>query len=111
MNAAQSAAVTEFGSDSRFSRTLWRISMIRSMPVWAALRVLGAEVAITRSLKWSEDRLQQDDYVAANMTRPPPRRAPDAPGEAPWLYNPGNAVDGIRYIPFEDGMQQGALRH
>ena len=80
MNAAQSAAVTEFGSDSRFSRTLWR-----SMSVWAALLVSGAEVAITRSLKWSEDRLQQDDYVAANMTRPPPRRAPDAPGGAPWL--------------------------
>jgi hypothetical protein len=66
MNAAQSAAVTEFGSDSRFSRTLWR-----SMSVWAALLVSGAEVAITRSLKWSEDRLQQDDYVAADMTRPP----------------------------------------
>ena len=38
MKAAQSAAVTELGSYNRFSRTAWRIVMMRWMSLGTALR-------------------------------------------------------------------------
>jgi hypothetical protein len=42
MNAKQSAAVTEFGSDKRFSRTACRIAMMRGTSAWSARRMAVA---------------------------------------------------------------------